>query len=87
MGDPVLYRLSRSVYTRIARLALEEQGVRYVDEAFAGRGCNRRTRTHFSLAHEGVETLAAHTRWRAWLDNVAARPSVQQTKGKYELGR
>jgi glutathione S-transferase len=29
MSDPVLYGLSRSVYTRIARLALEEKGVRY----------------------------------------------------------
>lgn len=29
MIDPVLYGLSRSVYTRIARLALEEKGVRY----------------------------------------------------------
>ena len=29
MTDPVLYGLSRSVYTRIARLALEEKGVRY----------------------------------------------------------
>ena len=32
MGDPVLYGLSRSVYTRIARLALEEKGVRYTLE-------------------------------------------------------
>jgi glutathione S-transferase len=30
--DPVLYGLSRSVYTRIARLALEEKGVRYTFE-------------------------------------------------------
>jgi glutathione S-transferase len=29
MADPVLYGLSRSVYTRIVRLALEEKGVRY----------------------------------------------------------
>ena len=29
MSDAVLYGLSRSVYTRIARLALEEKGVRY----------------------------------------------------------
>src|SRR5262245_34409659 len=28
MSEPVLYGLSRSVYTRIARLALEEKGVR-----------------------------------------------------------
>ena len=32
MTDPVLYGLSRSVYTRIARLALEEKGVRYTLE-------------------------------------------------------
>lgn len=32
MSDPVLYGLSRSVYTRIARLALEEKGVRYAFE-------------------------------------------------------
>jgi glutathione S-transferase len=32
MSDPVLYGLSRSVYTRIARLALEEKGVRYTLE-------------------------------------------------------
>lgn len=216
MGDPVLYGLSRSVYTRIARLALEEKGVRYrleeveifgpagvpaehrarqpfgripafahdgftlyetgaivryVDEAFAGtrlqpqdlhararmnqvigivdsycyrpmiwgvffarivapaegfqadeghlaetlaksRTCCRALQDilgskryftgdeltladlhalpillYFSMAREGAETLAAHTRLRAWLDNMAARPSVQRTKGKYELGR
>jgi glutathione S-transferase len=216
MGDPVLYGLSRSVYTRIARLALEEKGVRYtleeveifgpagvpaehrarqpfgripafahdgftlyetgaiaryVDEAFAGtqlqpqdphararmnqvigivdsycyrpmiwgvffarivapaegfqpdeghlaetltksRTCcralqdilgSRRYFTgdeltladlhtlpillYFSMAQEGAETLAAHTRLRAWLDNMAARPSVQRTKSKDELER
>jgi glutathione S-transferase len=32
MTDPVLFGLSRSVYTRIARLALEEKGVRYTLE-------------------------------------------------------
>ena len=32
MSDPVLYGLARSVYTRIARLALEEKGVRYTLE-------------------------------------------------------
>ena len=32
MTDPVLYGLGRSVYTRIARLALEEKGVRYTLE-------------------------------------------------------
>ena len=214
MGDPVLFGLSRSVYTRVARLALEEKGVRYtleeveifgpagvpaehlarqpfgripalthddftlyetgaitryVDEAFAGtrlqphdphprarmnqaigivdsycyrpmiwgvffarivapaegiqpdeghlaktlakaRACcqaleqilgNKRYFTgdeltladlhalpillYFSMAREGAEILSAHARLRAWLDNMAVRPSVQRTKGKYEL--
>jgi glutathione S-transferase len=214
MGDPVLYGLSRSVYTRIARLALEEKGVRYkleeveifgpagvpaehrarqpfgripafahdgfalyetgaitryVDEAFIGtrlqpqdpqararmnqaigivdsycyrsmiwgvffarivapaerlqpdaghftetlakaRTCCRALEEilgskryftgdevtladlhalpillYFSMAREGAETLSAHTRLHAWLANMAARPSVQRTKGKYEL--
>jgi glutathione S-transferase len=214
MGDPVLFGLTRSVYTRIARLALEEKGVRYtleeveifgpggvpaehlarqpfgripalthdgftlyetgaitryVDEAFAGRrlqphdphararmnqaigivdsycyrpmiwgvffarivapaegiqpdeghlaktlakarACcqsleeilgSKRYFTgdeltladlhalpillYFSMAREGAEILSAHTRLRAWLDHMAVRPSVQRTKGKYEL--
>ena len=216
MTDPVLYGLSRSVYTRIARLALEEKGVRYtleeveifgpdgvpdehlarqpfgripafahdgfklyetgaitryVDEAFTGtrlqpqeprararmnqmigivdsyayrpmiwgvffarivapaegiqpdeqhateslakaRTCCRALeeilgskryftgdeltladlhalpiRLYFSIAREGAETLSAHPRLRAWLDNMAARPSVQRTQGKYELAQ
>jgi glutathione S-transferase len=216
MGDPVLYGLSRSVYTRIARLALEEKGVRYrleeveifgpegvpdehlarqpfgripafvhdgftlyetgaitryVDEAFAGtrlqpqeprararmsqvigivdsyayrpmiwgvffarvvapsegiqpdekhaaeslakaRTCCRALEAilagqryftgdeltladlhalpillYFSMPREGAETLSAHPRLRAWLDNMTARPSVQRTQGKYELAR
>jgi glutathione S-transferase len=214
MSEPVLYGLSRSVYTRIARLALEEKGVpytledveifgsagvqaehrarqpfgripafahdgftlyetgaitRYVDEAFAGtllqpqdprararmnqvigivdsycyrpmiwgvffarivapaegfradeghlaetlaksRTCcraledilaGRRYFTgdeltladlhalpillYFSMAHDGAEILSAHARLRAWLDHMAARPSVTRTRGKYEL--
>jgi glutathione S-transferase len=32
VSGPILYGLSRSVYTRIARLALEEKGVRYTFE-------------------------------------------------------
>ena len=218
MSDPVLYGLSRSVYTRIARLALEEKGVRYtleeveifgpagvpaehlarqpfgripafahdgfvlyetgaitryVDEAFAGarlqpqeprararmnqvigivdsyayrpmiwgvfaarivapeegiaartrrivaeslaksRTCCRaleeilgsdallrRRRAHarrsaraadpavfLDDARRAPTTLSAHPRLRAWLDHVAARPSVQRTKGKFELAR
>jgi glutathione S-transferase len=214
MSDPVLYGLSRSVYTRIARLALEEKGVRYaleeveifgpggvpaehlarhpfgripafvhdgftlyetgaitryVDEAFVGsrlqpqqahararmsqvigivdsyayrpmawgivvprviaseegieldeqliaealekaRTCCRAFEEilggsryfigdeitladlhalpvllYFAMTHEGAQTLTAHPRLRAWLDNMAARPSVQRTKGKFEL--
>jgi len=216
MSDPVLYGLSRSVYTRIARLALEEKGVRYtleeveifgpagvpaahlvrhpfgripafahdgfmlyetgaitryVDEAFVGsrlqpQGVHLRARMnqvigivdsyayrpmvwgvfaarivapeedigpaenlvaeslakactccrafeeilgssryftgdeltladlhalptllYFAMTSEGAQTLAAHPRLRAWLDNMAARPSVQRTKGKFELAR
>jgi glutathione S-transferase len=216
MGDPVLYGLSRSVYTRIARLALEEKDVRYtleevdifesrgapaehllrhpfgripafehdgfrlyetgaitryVDETFAGThlqpqspqararmnqvigvvdsyayrpmvwgvfaarivapragtevnetivaealaksrtcclaleqllGANRYFAgteltladlhalpilLYFSLTPEGAATLATLPRLRAWLDNVAARPSVQRTKGKFELAQ
>ena len=216
MGDPVLYGLSRSVYTRIARLAFEEKGVRYtleeveifdspgapaahlarhpfgripafahdgfmlyetdaitryVDETFAGTrlqpqapqararmnqvigivdsyayrpmvwgvflarvvapvagttvnetivaealaksrtccsalgeilGSNRffvgsevtladlhalPVLLYFSLTRDGAATLANHPRLRAWLDNMAARPSVQRTKGKFELAQ
>jgi glutathione S-transferase len=214
MSDPVLYGLSRSVYTRIARLALEEKGVRYtleeveifgpsgvpaehlarqpfgripafahdgfvlyetgaitryVDEVFTGprlqpqepraralmgqvigivdsyayrpmiwgvfaarivapeegievdetlvaeslaksRTCCRALEEvlgsaryfagseltladlhalpillYFSMTRDGADTLAAHPRLRAWLEHVAARPSVQRTKGKFEL--
>ena len=216
MSDPILFGLSRSVYTRIARLALEEKGVRYafeeveifgsagvpaehlarqpfgripafahdgfmlyetgaitryVDEAFAGTclqpqqpqararmnqvigivdsyayrpmiwgvfaarivapaegiapneqliaaslakshtccraldeilGSNRYFAgddltladlhalpilLYFSMAEQGHDTLSAHPRLRAWLDATAARPSVQRTKGKFELAR
>jgi glutathione S-transferase len=216
MGDPVLYGLSRSVYTRIARLALEEKAVRYtleeveifgpagvpdehharqpfgripalahdgftlyetgaitryVDEAFTGaclqprqprararmnqvigivdsyayrpmiwgvffarivapaegiqpdekhaaeslakaRTCCRVLQEilgsgryfggdeltladlhalpillYFSMPREGAETLSAHPRLRAWLDDMAARPSVQRTPGKYEIAQ
>jgi glutathione S-transferase len=214
MADPVLYGLSRSVYTRIVRLALEEKGVRYtlaeveifgpggvpaehrarqpfgripafdhdgfvlyetgaitryVDEAFAGTRLqpqeprararmnqvigivdsyayrpmiwgvflarmvapaenlphdeahlaealarsgtccraledilgNKRYFTgdeltladvhalpillYFAMTRDGAEMVSAHPRLRAWLDNMAARPSVQRTKAKYEL--
>ena len=213
MSDPVLYGLTRSVYTRIARLALEEKGVRYsleeveifgpdgapaehlarhpfgripalahngfvlyetgaitryVDEAFAGsplqpqqprararmnqvigivdsyayrpmiwgvfaarivapeegieideelvaqsleksRTCCRAldeilgsaryfagseltladlhalpVLLYFSLAGDGAGMLHDYPRLRTWLNHVAARPSVQRTKGKFE---
>lgn len=216
MIDPVLYGLSRSVYTRIARLALEEKGVRYtfeeveifgsvgvpaehlarqpfgripafvhdgfmlyetgaitryVDEAFAGarlqpqephararmnqvigivdsyayrpmiwgvfvarivapeegiapdeqlvaeslaksRTCCRALdeilgsnryfageditladvhalpiMLYFAMTQEGRDTLSAHPHLLAWLDTMAARASVQRTKGKFELAR
>lgn len=62
MSDPVLYGLSRSVYTRIARLALEEKGVRYTLEEVeifgpAGVPADHRARQPFgripALAHDG----------------------------------
>ena len=42
---------------------------------------------YFSLTQDGAATLAKYPRLRAWLDNMSARPSVQRTKGKYELGQ
>ena len=216
MGDPVLYGLSRSVYTRVARLALEEKGVRYtleeveifeptgvpaehlarhpfgripafahdglmlyetgaitryIDEAFDGsrlqpQDAPARARMnqvigivdsyayrpmvwgvfaarivasragarpddgivakslakshtcchaledilgskryftgdeltladlhalpillYFSLTREGAAALSQHPQLRAWFDNMAARPSVQKTKSRYELAQ
>jgi glutathione S-transferase len=40
---------------------------------------------YFAMTREGADTLAAHPRLRAWLDYAAARPSVQRTRGKFEL--
>jgi glutathione S-transferase len=40
---------------------------------------------YFALTPDGAEMVSAHPRLRAWLDNMAARPSVQRTKAKYEL--
>lgn len=42
---------------------------------------------YFAMTREGTQTLSAHPRLRAWLDNMAARPSVQRTQGKFELAR
>jgi glutathione S-transferase len=42
---------------------------------------------YFSMAREGAATLSAHPRLRAWLDDMAARPSVQRTKSEFELAR
>jgi glutathione S-transferase len=62
VSDPVLYGLARSVYTRIARLALEEKGVRYTLEEVdifgpAGVPAEHLARQPFgripALAHDG----------------------------------
>jgi len=42
---------------------------------------------YFSLTQDGAATLAKYPRLRAWLDNMSVRPSVQRTKGKYELAQ
>lgn len=42
---------------------------------------------YFAMTREGADTLAAHPRLHAWLDYAAARPSVQRTRGKFELAR
>jgi glutathione S-transferase len=41
---------------------------------------------YFSLTGDGGGMLLDHPRLRAWLDHVAARPSVRRTQGKFELG-
>jgi glutathione S-transferase len=42
---------------------------------------------YFSLTPEGAAALPTFPRLRAWLDNVAARPSVRRTQGKFELAQ
>ncbi|HEY7639373.1 MAG TPA: glutathione S-transferase family protein [Steroidobacteraceae bacterium] len=42
---------------------------------------------YFAMTPEGRETLSEYPRLCAWLDFAAARPSVQRTKGKFELAR
>ena len=42
---------------------------------------------YFSLTQDGAATLANYPRLRAWLDNMGSRPSVQRTRGKYELAQ
>jgi glutathione S-transferase len=85
MSDPVLYGLSRSVYTRIARLALEEKGVRYTLEeveifAPAGVPADHRERHPFGripvLAHDGfvLYETGAITRY---VDEVFSGPRLQ----------
>src|SRR5919197_352109 len=85
MGDPVLYGLSRSVYTRIARLALEEKGVRYTLEEVeifdaAGPPAEHLARHPFgripALAHDGfmLYETAAITRY---VDETFAGTSLQ----------
>ena len=85
MSDPVLYGLSRSVYTRIARLALEEKGVRYTleeVEIFGPHGApsEHRARHPFgripAFAHDGfvLYETGAITRY---VDEAFAGPSLQ----------
>jgi len=42
---------------------------------------------YFSLTPEGAATFSTQPRLRAWLNDVAARPSVQRTKSKFELAQ
>jgi glutathione S-transferase len=42
---------------------------------------------YFAMTQEGRDTLSEYPRLRAWLEFAAARPSVQRTKGKFELAR
>jgi glutathione S-transferase len=85
MSDPVLYGLSRSVYTRIARLALEEKGVRYTLEEVEIFGPDGAPAEHFArhpfgripaFAHDGfvLYETGAITRY---VDEAFAGPSLQ----------
>jgi glutathione S-transferase len=85
MSDPVLYGLTRSVYTRIARLALEEKGVRYSLEEVEIFGTAGVPADHFErhpfgripvLAHDGfvLYETGAITRH---VDEVFAGPRLQ----------
>jgi glutathione S-transferase len=40
---------------------------------------------YLSLAAEGRDLLAEHPRIQAWLERCCVRPSVQRTRGRYEL--
>lgn len=40
---------------------------------------------YFAMTRDGAEMVSAQPCLRAWLDNMATRPSVQRTKAKYEL--
>ena len=85
MSDPVLYGLTRSVYTRIARLALEEKGVRYSLEEVEIFGAAGVPADHFErhpfgripvLAHDGfvLYETGAITRY---VDEVFPGPRLQ----------
>lgn len=90
MSVPILYGLSRSVYTRIARLALEEKGVRYaLDEVdiFGGAGVPRdhRRRHPFgripTLTHE-VFQLYETVAITRYVDEAFAGPALQPAEPK-----
>lgn len=85
MSDPVLYGLTRSVYTRTARLALEEKGVRYSLEEVEIFGAAGVPADHFErhpfgripvLAHDGfvLYETGAITRY---VDEVFPGPRLQ----------
>lgn len=85
MSDPVLYGLSRSVYTRIARLALEEKGVRYTLEEVEIFGPDGAPPEHVArhpfgripaFEHDGfvLYETGAITRY---IDDVFPRPRLQ----------
>lgn len=90
MSLPTLYGLSRSVYTRIARLALEEKGVRYmleeVDIFASTRALEEQRHRHPfgripALTHEGAtiyETVAI-TRY---IDEAFPGPALQPAQPK-----
>jgi glutathione S-transferase len=88
VSDPVLYGATYSVYTRIARLALEEKGVRYAlqeVEIFGPQGVppEHRQRHPFGripvLRHDGflLYETAAITRY---VDEAFPAPALQPRK-------
>jgi glutathione S-transferase len=85
MSDPVLHGLSRSVYTRIARLALEEKAVRYTLEEVdiftpAGVPASHLARHPFgripTLVHDGFALYETDAITR-YVDEAFAGPRLQ----------